>query len=68
MNFDNYGGQVGEALNHNRYAYCMNNPINMQYDNGQSASAILVGGLLLAALIGTAGTTATEVETHLTYI
>ena len=63
INFDNYGGQVGDLLSHNGYMYCMNNPINMQDENGQSATAILVGGLLLAALIGTVGTTATEVET-----
>ena len=31
LNGDNYGGQIGELLSHNVYAYCGNNPIN-RYD------------------------------------
>ena len=34
INFDNYGGQVGELLSHNGYAYCMNNPVNREDPTG----------------------------------
>ena len=27
INFDNYGGQIGDLLSHNGYAYCCNNPV-----------------------------------------
>ena len=60
INFDNYGGQVGDLLSHNGYAYCLNNPINMQDENGNFA--ITLGGLLLGTLIWAAGMTRTEVE------
>ena len=34
INFDNYGGQVGELLSHNGYIYCCNNPVNMIDEDG----------------------------------
>ena len=36
INGDGYGGQVGELLSHNVYAYCLNNPINLYDPNGNS--------------------------------
>lgn len=36
INADGYGGQVGELLSHNVYAYCLNNPINLYDPNGNS--------------------------------
>lgn len=45
INFDNYGGQVGELLSHNGYIYCNNNPVNMIDEDGNFPiliSAILV--------------------------
>ena len=35
INFDNYGGQVGELLSHNGYIYCNNNPVNMVDEDGK---------------------------------
>ena len=40
INFDNYGGQVGELLSHNGYAYCENNPISREDENGYSWSNV----------------------------
>lgn len=47
INFDNYGGQVGELLSHNGYAYCSNNPVNMIDEDGNFA-------LSLATFVATA--------------
>ena len=41
INFDNYGGQVGELLSHNGYAYCKNNPVNMMDESGNAPTLIL---------------------------
>lgn len=40
INFDNYGGQIGEISSHNGYAYCTNNPVNMMDANGNEALAL----------------------------
>jgi len=34
INADNEGGQVGELLSHNVFAYCMNNPVNRSDPDG----------------------------------
>jgi RHS repeat-associated protein len=34
INADALGGQVGELLSHNVFAYCKNNPVNMEDPNG----------------------------------
>ena len=41
INFDNYGGQVGELLSHNGYAYCKNNPVNMIDESGNAPTLVL---------------------------
>lgn len=46
INFDNYGGQLGELLSHNGYIYCNNNPINMIDEDGNFA-------ISLAAILST---------------
>ncbi len=50
INFDNYGGQVGEILSHNGYAYCMNNPVNMVDENGNMAISGTVAGVAVLLL------------------
>ncbi len=40
INADGYGGQVGELLSHNVYAYCLNNPVNNYDPDGDIALAI----------------------------
>lgn len=42
LNGDSYGGQIGELLSHNIYAYCLNNPINKADHNGKFA--LVIGG------------------------
>ncbi|WP_236900406.1 RHS repeat-associated core domain-containing protein [Clostridium pasteurianum] len=34
INADAYGGNVGDLLSHNMFAYCMNNPVNMSDPSG----------------------------------
>ncbi|MBI6871803.1 RHS repeat-associated core domain-containing protein [Clostridium aciditolerans] len=34
INADSLGGKVGELVSHNMFAYCVNNPVNMQDSNG----------------------------------
>jgi len=34
LNGDAYGGQIGELLSHNIYAYCNNNPVNLHDPSG----------------------------------
>ena len=47
LNADNYGGQIGEILTHNIYAYCLNNPISNYDPEGNLAIAIpfILGGI-----------------------
>ena len=67
LNFDNYGGQVGELLSHNGYVYCKNNPVNMIDENGNWAMALpvvlspLVQALVCTALFVTAAVVTTVV-------
>ena len=64
INFDNYGGQVGELLSHNGYIYCCNNPVSMVDENGNFAAIIsLVLTVTVKALIYTAATVAAVVAT-----
>ncbi|MBL4932373.1 RHS repeat-associated core domain-containing protein [Clostridium sp. YIM B02565] len=44
INADALGGNVGELLSHNIFAYCKNNPVNMQDPNGYRYS-IIDGGV-----------------------
>jgi RHS repeat-associated protein len=37
INVDGIAGQTGELLSHNMFAYCMNNPVNMQDKSGYMA-------------------------------
>ena len=50
INFDNYGGQVGDLLSHNGYAYCLNNPVNMVDEDGNFAIAASAGAGLWGLL------------------
>lgn len=75
INFDNYGGTIGEILSHNGYAYCKNNPINMIDENGNFAvmlsalSAVALKALAYTVVtIVTVVTTAAVTETALDYI
>jgi RHS repeat-associated protein len=34
LNADNIGGKVGELGSHNMFAYCLNNPVNMDDPSG----------------------------------
>ncbi|MDF2884618.1 MAG: repeat-associated core protein [Clostridiaceae bacterium] len=34
INADAYGGNAGDLLSHNTFAYCMNNPVNMSDPSG----------------------------------
>lgn len=43
INADTLGGEVGELLTHNLFAYCLNNPVNMEDASGFFAFSI--GGL-----------------------
>jgi len=38
INADADGGKIGELLSHNVFAYCMNNPVNLQDENGNFPS------------------------------
>lgn len=67
LNGDNYGGQLGEILTHNIYAYCLNNPINnVDYDGNVATEAIAIWltkkavefGIAVVATWATAGTIA----------
>ena len=62
INFDNYGGQVGELLSHNGYAYCMNNPVNMVDENGNMAISGTVAGVAVL-VVGFLAILATTQET-----
>lgn len=55
LNFDNYGGQVGELLSHNGYAYCINNPVNMIDELGNSGFGIAVGFLFYNPIVAVVG-------------
>lgn len=77
INFDNYGGKVGELSSHNGYAYCKNNPVNMIDENGNvaialSTSALMVGlaktvGLVVVG-IATASLVAAGIDATTKYI
>lgn len=57
INFDNYGGQVGELLSHNGYAYCKNNPVNMVDEEGDiGLLSLCAGALAVIALAITVST------------
>ena len=56
INFDNYGGQVGDLLSHNGYAYCMNNPANMKDDSGNFSLLATLGTIFATETIKTAVT------------
>ncbi len=38
INCDKFGGLIGSLLSHNAFAYCMNNPVNMQDQSGYWSS------------------------------
>lgn len=50
LNFDNYGGQIGELLGHNGYCYCKNNPTNMIDSTGKVSASLIIGGIALLAV------------------
>ena len=76
INFDNYGGQVGELLSHNGYIYCNNNPVNMIDEDGNFAislaafvatvitafKAVVYTVVTAAAIVGTAVATENVIE------
>lgn len=76
INFDNYGGQIGELNSHNGYIYCNNNPINMIDEDGNFAISLaaFIAGLLttvkaavytvitVATIVGTAAATEKVIE------
>ena len=77
INFDNYGGQLGELLSHNGYIYCNNNPINMIDEDGNFAislaailstviaavKAVVYTVVTVASVVGTAVATEKVIET-----
>ncbi|OMH22136.1 cell wall associated protein [Clostridium pasteurianum] len=58
INADAYGGNVGNLLSHNVFAYCMNNPVNMSDPSGQwGIPALLsVAARVVATVIATVAT------------
>ena len=60
INGDNYGGTKGEILSHNVFAYCLNNPVNMEDGSGCFALPIALGILAVASVV----TTAIVVQNH----
>jgi hypothetical protein len=50
VNADEITGVQGQLLTHNMFAYCINNPVNMEDQDGNIASWIIGGGI--GALVG----------------
>ncbi|CAM3054847.1 hypothetical protein HAHI103713_13210 [Hathewaya histolytica] len=55
INMDSLGGKIGVLLSHNVFAYCMNNPVNMEDSSGNFPLALRCFGELTGGAIAAVG-------------